>query len=388
MKRSALVGLLASSLFGIPAQAAMHPSAAHLRLTPTVTLLYAFKGGVDGSIPNQPLFGPNGTIYGTTHEGGTYGYGTVFELIPSGAGYIKTTLYSFTGGTDGALPQAPLAIDAAGNLYGTTTQGGATQNGVVFKLSASASGFTESTVYSFIGTPGTDSPGTGVIVDTTGAVYGTTARGGAYGQGTFYVLTPSGNTYNETTFYSFGGHATSADYITSIASDGHGGFLGTSEYGGLFGRGEVFALTVSASGVAERALDFFRSGATSRPGYNPLVPIVTDASGNIIGINAEGGATGFGAIYELHPTSAGGYGVGTIFDCSAKSFFGTGFVAGPGGMLYSPISGGFLVLTPTAKAYSTAIVKVKNLSPSGTLTADGSGNYYGASNNDIYRVTF
>src|ERR1700756_5147427 len=98
---------------------------------PTETVLHSFSGN-DGAQPIAGLIADgNGNLYGTTAKGGASGNGVVFKLAPGGT---YTVLYSFTGGSDGRFPQAGLIADRSGNLYGTTQFGGATGNGVVFKI--------------------------------------------------------------------------------------------------------------------------------------------------------------------------------------------------------------------------------------------------------------
>ena len=149
-------------------------------------MLHRFTGR-DGAVPHGALiFDAPGNLYGTTHNGGTNGYGTVFQLDPSGA---LTVLHSFTGGSDGAYPEAGLIADMAGNLYGTTYGGGA-GGGTVFQLQASG---TLTVLHTFTGGDGAY-PVAGLLADAAGNLYGTTAGGGsgancAHGCGTVFELT-------------------------------------------------------------------------------------------------------------------------------------------------------------------------------------------------------
>jgi uncharacterized repeat protein (TIGR03803 family) len=148
----------------------------------TETQLYAFEGGADGSYPNGGvIFDSAGNLYGTTLNGGDTDTGTAFKLTHNSNGtWSKSTLYSFQGGTDAAHPGGPLTFDAAGDLYGVAG-GGAFGHGAVFKLTPSAGGqWTESVVYSFTGGLDGDGPSGGLILDNTGNLYGTTVHGGAY----------------------------------------------------------------------------------------------------------------------------------------------------------------------------------------------------------------
>ena len=166
-------------------------------------VLLNFNGMDGGFYPEAGLIlDPEGNLYGTSSAGGTYGYGTVFELTPAqGGGWTQTVLYSFMFGRDGAYPQGGLIFDAVGNLYGTTPYGGTYGYGTVFELSPVAGGgWTETVLYSFNDNNGTDGvyPEAGLIFDAAGNLYGTTLVGGpyycpggdGYGCGTVFELTP------------------------------------------------------------------------------------------------------------------------------------------------------------------------------------------------------
>lgn len=170
----------------------------------TENVLYDFSG-TDGAFPEAGLImDKSGNFYGTTSSGGAYGYGEVFELAANGS---LTVLYSFTGGADGSTPIAPLVMDAAGNLYGTTETGGQDGDGcsgygtkgcgVVFEL---APGGTETVLYSFTGGNDGGQPGTGVIMDRQGNLYGTTRSFGASGKGVVFRIVPGGG---ETVLHTF-----------------------------------------------------------------------------------------------------------------------------------------------------------------------------------------
>jgi uncharacterized repeat protein (TIGR03803 family) len=154
----------------------------------TETVLYSFKGGSDGILPFAGLIrDSSGNFYGTTQEGGVYGWGTVFKLAPNGT---ETVLHSFSGGTDGLEPVGGLVKGRNGSLYGTTEGGGSTGCygygcGTVFKLAPDG---TETVLHSFTG--GTDGlgPVAGLIKDSSGNLYGTTQQGGDHGGGTIFKL--------------------------------------------------------------------------------------------------------------------------------------------------------------------------------------------------------
>ena len=157
----------------------------------TVRLLYAFTSyyGADGSFPTSVITDPAGNLYGTTSrsdEGGT-----IFELTPGNGGWTFTTLHDiFVGGNPSpAGPQDRLVMDAAGDLYGTTVQDGLSGYGNVFKLAPSSGGWTYTDLYDFTGGSEGGYP-SGVVMDAKGNLYGTTSVGGAYGNGVVFELTP------------------------------------------------------------------------------------------------------------------------------------------------------------------------------------------------------
>jgi uncharacterized repeat protein (TIGR03803 family) len=155
--------------------------------------------GTDGANPAGGLiFDPSGNLYGMTSVGGAYNYGVVFELSPTmGGGWKEAILHSFnSNGIDGNAPSGSLIRDAAGNLYGVTGYGGAYNYGTVFELRHTAHGWREKILHSF-NNDGVDGyyPGTGgLIIDASGNLYGTTENGGAYGTpftgGTVFEIKP------------------------------------------------------------------------------------------------------------------------------------------------------------------------------------------------------
>ena len=169
------------------------------------TTLYSFLGGSDGALPYGLIFDQNGNLYGATYIGGASSNGTVYELTPSGDGWTKTILHSFSG-ADGANPTSGVILDDAGNLYGTTEDGGSQNYGVVYELSPSGSGWTEQALYSFSDRSDGGYPAGGLVRDRSGNLYGTTLSNGSnhYG-GTVFELTPSSGGWNYTLVYSFAG---------------------------------------------------------------------------------------------------------------------------------------------------------------------------------------
>jgi uncharacterized repeat protein (TIGR03803 family) len=246
------------------------------------TVLYSFTGGSDGAYPEAGVIADvAGNLYGTTISGGANDAGTVFQLTPAGA---LNVLYSFTGGSDGALPWAGMIADAPGNLYGTTYGGGASGQGTVFKLDPSG---TLTVLYSFTG--GNDaSPWAGLIADTAGNLYGTTEGGD--GPGEVFQLTPSGTL---TVLHSFTGGSDGAYPEAGVIADVAGNLYGTTWGGGAGGQGTLFQLTPSDT------LTVLHSFTGGSDGAWPGGDLLVDAAGNLYGTTTGGGAGGQGAVFEL-----------------------------------------------------------------------------------------
>ncbi len=155
-------------------------------------MLHVFQGGADGNWPlAQLIVDKDGALYGTTEYGGLANDGTVFKLTPSSSGYGESILYSFKGGRDGSLPLAGLIADDAGIMYGTTSAGGGANLGTIFKLAPlpSGSGYAETVLYAFHGSSDGADPMAGLVADgKTGTLYGTTQSGGAHGVGSVFAL--------------------------------------------------------------------------------------------------------------------------------------------------------------------------------------------------------
>jgi len=208
-------------------------------------VLYRFgRHAGDGLNPYAGLVFDNaGNLYGTTFDGGYYGYGAVFELTAAGKEKVLYSFGRYPG--DGLHPQASLIFDNAGNLYSTTTYGGADGYGTVFELTAAG---TEKILYSFGGQTGDgENPVGGVIFDTNGNLYGTTSFGGAYYAGTVFELTAAGT---EKVLYTFGSQASGVIYpYAAPIIDNNDNLYGITTFGGdlecsaPYGCGTVFKLT-------------------------------------------------------------------------------------------------------------------------------------------------
>jgi uncharacterized repeat protein (TIGR03803 family) len=246
------------------------------------TVLYAFTRGVDGA--GKPIAAvirdAAGSLYGTTSQGGPFSSGTVFKVDTTGS---ETVLYTFTGGrggTDGYYPDGALIRDAAGNLYGTTQLGGNYSFGTVFKLDSTGK---ETVLYRFRGGSSGDQPVGGVIMDKAGNLYGATQGGGYYFDGTVFKLNPVGN---KTVLYHFGSGEDGSLPVAGVIADTAGNLYGTTAYGGDFNSGTVFKLDKTGK---ETVLYNFTGGAD---GALPVAGLVRDAAGNLYGTAYFGGDSG------------------------------------------------------------------------------------------------
>ena len=261
----------------------------------TFKVLYNFTNGDDGANPLDGfVMDKSGYLYGTTSAGGSSGAGTVFKITETGK---FTPLYSFKGGTDGASPQASLLREASGVLYGTTSSGGAYGNGTIFRVTPKG---VETVLYSFKGgTADGANPQAGLVVDAAGNFYGTTFAGGASGLGTVFKVTPKGQ---ETVLHSFGSLGTNP--VAGVTFDAAGNLYGTTSTGGLDGNGTVFELAAQSE-WAETTLHDFTLGTD---GGVPYAGLVFDGSGNIYGATTDGGASGSdggGTVFEFTPGEGG-----------------------------------------------------------------------------------
>jgi uncharacterized repeat protein (TIGR03803 family) len=292
-------------------------------------VLYSFTGHSDGGLPVAGLiFDAAGNLYGTTSAGGvgTYGSGTVFELSPAGNTWKETVLYGFTGTNgDGAIPTASLIFDAAGNLYGTTSLGGGGDCGIghcgtAFELSPVQGGWKETVLHAFIAANGDGAgPQGSLVIDDAGDLYGTTWEGGIgsscpggfTGCGTVFKLTrKTGNTWKETIVHNFGSYDGDGDFPAGgLAFDLAGNLYGTTK-GGTKGSGTVFKLTpISGGHWAERVLHTFAGYPSD--GAFPVANIILDAEGNLYGTTSGGGLNGNsgfggfqafgGTVFEITP---------------------------------------------------------------------------------------
>lgn len=345
----------------------------------------------DGVYPSGGvLFAGANVLYGVTGVGGAYASGTIFKLTRSGAAWTETVVYNFSAGN----PSGDLIRDSAGNLYGTTTDGGPPSAncvdgcGVVFKLSHSSSGWILSVLYAFTGGSDGSNPSGGVIMDRAGNLYGTTRfsnNNGTAAGGTVFELSPSNGAYVEQTLATL----PVAYANPNLVLDRAGNLYGTTRYGGQRGMGMVYQLSPTSGTWTLNILHSFQ-GSAHGDGSQPRSGVILDSHGNLYGTTAGGN----GAVYELSPSNAtwvetilykfsgpdGAHPEAPLLRDSAGNLYGTttnGGVAGPTGNLRV---GTVFELSPSSSGYIHTTLH--NFSgpdgqlPTAKLARDAAGNLY------------
>jgi uncharacterized repeat protein (TIGR03803 family) len=282
----------------------------------TETVLYSFTGGSDGAQPESAVvFDQSGNIYGTTPDGGLTncfgsGCGVVYELIPSQGNWTESVLYSFTGGTDGGEPFSEVLLDRSGNIYGTTPGFGIPNCfcGTVFELSPTGSGWTLSTLYSFTGMTDGSDPEAGLIFDSSGSLYGSTWVGGTNTGGVAFKLTPSNGGWQYGAVYGFSG-TNRGGPLSHLIFDSAGNLYGTTYGDGAYGYGAAFKLTPSNGGWSYTSLHDFTNGSD---GAFPWGGLVFGPDGNLYGTAAGGAIPGCGAPVGSSST----FGCGVVYEIS------------------------------------------------------------------------
>lgn len=284
---AALRGAVTLAVLSALLMFATHPAQAQ-----TESVLYNFTGTPDGANPYSTLTMYNGNLFGTTYDGGLYGYGSVFELTPNGSGgWNESVLYNFCpvapSCTDGQNPTFTKVIfDSKGNLYGTAFLGGALGNGVVFELSPSGDTWNYDAIYSFAGQPDAANPDNGLAMDAAGNLYGTAYSGGGGGKGAVFQLSsnnPSG-TWNE-------------QVIANIPSLFAG--LAIDSAGYIYGTTTATVFRIIPNGVNNWYLQTIFKFSTTAQGVSPNGTPVLDSAGNIYGTTTTGGKNNLGVVYVL-----------------------------------------------------------------------------------------
>jgi uncharacterized repeat protein (TIGR03803 family) len=323
--------------------------------------LYSFNGSSPVSSLVQAA---NGDLYGTTSSSSytclSVACGTIFKVSPSGT---FTTVYSFcmeSGCPDGALPNAGLVQATNGELYGTTSQGGAYGGGTAFKLTLSGN---LTTLYSFCSQSGCvdgEDSSSPLIQAGNGDFYGTTFRGGVGGEGTVFKITPSGNL---TTLYSFcsqiqNGVCTDGSNPSGLVQATNGELYGTTDLGGLAncspeGCGTIFKITPSGTFTTLYSFCSQPQGFACLDGNTPYAGLVQATNGELYGTTNRGGANGTGTVFKVTATGA----LTTLYSFCA-------YTGCPEGSY--PMAG--LLQAPDGDLYGTAYDTIFKITLSGVLT--------------------
>jgi len=399
-------------------------------------VLYSFcpvNGCVDGLVPSGYLiFDSSGSLYGVTGAGGVNGWGAVFRLTPGADGKWKEKVLHSFNEEDGSIPGGGLIFDAAGNLYGTTGEGGAFYNcgydpvygcGTVFELTPGSDGrWKEKVIHNFNGQSNDGFyAGASLVSDAAGNLYSTTSSGGANnscsqvnssGCGTVFRLTRDAKgQWKESVIYSFKGNH-GWEPLGNLIFDKKGNLYGTTSQGGRYRGGTVFQLSPSGHGVwSERVLHHFNG----KDGAQPYGGLIFDAAGNLYGTTTSGGAysgcggTGCGVAFQLTPGTSGewrekilhSFGAvkdgtsptaGMIFD-AAGNLYGTTFGGGAHGQglhCGNEPCGTVFQLTPgTHGQWKETVLHSfsgppDGDTPLGTLILDCEGNLYGTAYGGAY----
>ncbi|MGA3006968.1 MAG: choice-of-anchor tandem repeat GloVer-containing protein [Opitutaceae bacterium] len=341
-------------------------------ITP-LSLVYNFTGSLNGGThPYASLaLGSDGNFYGTTNNGGSGDYGTVFKLTPAG---VVTTLVAFNY-TNGAYPTAALVQGSDGNFYGVTPTGGSGSSGTVFKMTSTG---VLITLVSFNLTNG--STPSGLVQGSDGAFYGTATNGGGANYGTVFKMTAKGSLTTLVTFNGSNGGNPDAGLV-----QGHdGNFYGITSEGGAYGDGTVFKMT--PAGVLTTLVSF-----NGGDGSYPAEPLIQASDGNFYSTTNTGGSNDLGTLFRVSPagvlstlvTFDGVNGLdpaGALWQDGDGNLYGATMEGGPG---YDPINGpvgnGIVFkLTPAGVLTTLAVFNGPNgLEPSSALVQGKDGNLYG-----------
>ncbi len=310
------------NLYGVTGAGGDYNHGTIFELTPgangwTLTTIHSFDGQ-DGGTPNGGLiFDAAGNLYGTSPSGGTGG-GNVFEMTPGSSGWAFNVLYNFClqyHCPDGGGPQAGVIIGDGGNLYGTTAGGGSVGEGVVFELTSASETWDESVLYSFDGNKGKVGvqPYAPLIVDHAGILYGSTTLGGKisstcyFGCGSVFRMGQnSGGSWTAKVLHSFDGSDGSGAFF-GLAADSSGNLYGTTVGGGSSGNGVVFKLTLQEKKQWKEALLY--EFPKLENGRFPSAGLVFDKTGNLYGTTSNGGnlscSDGCGVVFKVTPRGDG-----------------------------------------------------------------------------------
>lgn len=346
-----------------------------------VTVLYSFGGPPDAAVPLGTLIADKNNLYGTSTEGGTAsacgadGCGTVFELTPTASGYSERVIWSFgeTGDGEHPGPGSKLVEDSAGALYGTTEEGGAHAHGIVFKLTPSGSGYTENVLYSFCSQNSCADGGEplgGLTLDPkTGALYGTTSELEEPSlAGNIFKLTPSGSHYSEIVIWNFN-ISDGYDPRAPLIEGADGTLYGITFQGGAHSLGTIFKLSKNGKTYSEKVLLSFDLVQGKGPDG-----IFRDSNGAFYGTAIQGGhscgsVNTCGTAFEL-ASSGTGYTARVLWSFDLKDGYNpnSGLTRAKNGTFYGTnLSGGPNICDASSQS---SCGRVFNLTPKGSTYSE------------------
>ncbi|HEV3090468.1 MAG TPA: choice-of-anchor tandem repeat GloVer-containing protein [Candidatus Cybelea sp.] len=262
--------------------------------------VYSFGGAPDGASPQGLLDeDKRGNLYGTTSTGGTGGSGTVYKMAPTASGYAESVLYNFQDGADGGVPYGGVILGQKGVLYGTTVTGGSYAAGTVFALVPSSSGYTERVLYGFAGYPDGASPYSGLCLDAHGDLFGTTTNGGTANRGTVFEIIQTSTGTEERPLWSFHNTGAGSNPYGGVLVSANGTIVGTTYSGGSRGLGTIFTLEPMHSTYVEKDESF-----TGADGADPYAAPFLDRAANLYATASAGGKLKKGTVVRgglFHP---------------------------------------------------------------------------------------
>ncbi len=352
-----------------------------------------------GSYPSGDFSGIGSDFWGTTQNGGADGNGTVFKLNRT-TGVLTTVVeFTFNGASNkGSQPQTALRLDASGNFWGTTQYGGASYSGTVFKLDSTTGVLT--TVIEFTGNTLTNkgrTPQAGFSADSAGNLWSSTSYGGASDRGTLFKLNPTTGVLTTVIEFPGGDFTKGTSPAAGLTPDGAGFLWGSTATGGTNGLGTLFKISAPAApslttSVLTTVVHFTGNGASNK-GSAPQATLRPDGAGNLWGTTLTGGANGFGTVFKINTSSAvlttvveftgnaatnkGSQPRSELLDDGSGSFWGTTSLGGAGdhGTVFK-IDAALGLLTTVAEFTGTGGAKTGR-TPCGGLGSDGSGYLWG-----------
>jgi uncharacterized repeat protein (TIGR03803 family) len=266
----------------------------------TLTTITSFDN-MSGSNPFGSLIADSaGNLFGTTYQGGTNVYGTVFKIPLSNGTYGAVIDIANFNTTNGAFPQGSLIADSAGNLFGTTNSGGANGKGTVFEIPLSNGTYGAVIDIASFNTTNGASPQGSLIADSAGNLFGTTHFGGANGSGTVFEIPLSNGAYGAVTDIASFNTTNGANPYGSLIADGAGNLFGTTYGGGANNRGTLFEIPFVSGGYngGYGAVTDITNFNLANGAY-PYGSLIADSAGNLFGTTGYGGANSHGTVFEI-----------------------------------------------------------------------------------------